>query len=32
VLPCPFHVGSLCLFGQADDGMFRLLHRYTLSG
>jgi putative phosphonate metabolism protein len=32
VLPRPFHVGSLCLSGQAEDGMFRLLHRYTLSG
>jgi putative phosphonate metabolism protein len=32
VLPRPFQVGSLCLFGQGDDGMFRLLHRYALSG
>jgi putative phosphonate metabolism protein len=32
VLPRPFHVRSLCLFGQANDGMFRLLHRYGLSG
>jgi hypothetical protein len=32
MLPRPFHVGSLCLFGQGDDGMFRLLHRYALSG
>jgi hypothetical protein len=32
VLPRPFHVGSLCLFAQAEDGMFRLLHRYALSG
>jgi putative phosphonate metabolism protein len=32
VLPRPFHMGSLCLFGQAEDGMFRLLHRYRLSG
>jgi hypothetical protein len=31
VLPRPFHVRSLCLFGQANDGMFRLLHRYGLS-
>ena len=32
VLPRPFLVDSLCLFGQAEDGMFRLLHRYPLSG
>lgn len=32
VLPRPFHVASLCLFGQAEDGMFRLVHRYALSG
>lgn len=32
VLPRPFRVGSLCLFGQGRDRMFRLLHRYTLSG
>jgi putative phosphonate metabolism protein len=32
MLPRPFRVDSLCLFGQAGDGMFRLLHRYTLSG
>jgi len=32
VLPRPFRVGSLCLFGQGEDGMFRLLHRYALSG
>jgi putative phosphonate metabolism protein len=32
VLPRPFPVGSLCLFGQAEDGMFRLVHRYALSG
>jgi putative phosphonate metabolism protein len=32
VLPRPFDVTRLCLFGQAADGMFRLLHRYSLSG
>jgi putative phosphonate metabolism protein len=32
ILPRPFRVGSLCLFGQGSDKMFRLLHRYTLSG
>lgn len=36
VLPRPFRVDSLCLFGQVpaertDAGMFRLLHRYSLS-
>ncbi|HBS98527.1 MAG TPA: phosphonate metabolism protein, partial [Citreicella sp.] len=30
--PAPFRVDSLCLFAEADDGRFRLLHRYTLSG
>jgi hypothetical protein len=28
----PFRIGSLCLFGEAEDGRFHLLHRYTLSG
>lgn len=32
ILPRPFRVDNLCLFGQGSDGMFRLLHRYTLSG
>jgi putative phosphonate metabolism protein len=32
VLPNPFRLDSLCLFGQPPDGMFRLLHRYSLSG
>ena len=32
LLPAPFVVDSLCLFGQAKDGMFRILHRYALSG
>lgn len=31
-LPRPFRIGSLCLFGEAEDGRFRLIHRYTLSG
>ena len=32
LLPVPFRVDSLCLFGEAEDGRFHLLHRYTLSG
>ncbi len=32
LLPRPFRVDSLCLFGEARDGRFHLLHRYTLSG
>ena len=32
ILPRPFVVGSLCLFGQGSNKMFRLLHRYSLSG
>jgi putative phosphonate metabolism protein len=32
VLPRPFRVDSLCLCGQGEDGMFRILHRYALSG
>ena len=32
VLPRPFRIDALCLFGQGRDGLFRLLHRYTLSG
>lgn len=32
VLPRPFVIDSLCLFGEAADGRFHLLHRYTLSG
>lgn len=31
VLPEPFVVAELCLFGEAEDGAFRLLHRYALS-
>ena len=30
-LPCPFRVDALCLFGEADDGRFHVLHRYTLA-
>lgn len=32
LLPRPFRVADLCLFGEAMDGRFHLLHRYTLSG
>jgi len=32
ILPCPFEVKDLCLFGEAEDGRFHLLHRYALSG
>lgn len=32
VLPRPFQLRDLCLFGEGQDGLFRLLHRYTLSG
>lgn len=32
VLPRPFVIGSLCLFGQVESGRFHLLHRYPLSG
>jgi 2'-5' RNA ligase len=32
MLPSPFRIDSLCLFGQGADGLFRLLHRYALSG
>ncbi|MFC2968575.1 DUF1045 domain-containing protein [Acidimangrovimonas pyrenivorans] len=32
ILPQPFSVDSLCLFGEAADGRFHNLHRYTLSG
>jgi putative phosphonate metabolism protein len=31
LLPAPFVLDSLCLFGQATGGMFRILHRYELS-
>lgn len=32
VLPRPFLIEDLCLFGEAADGRFRLLHRYALAG
>ncbi len=33
LLPVPFVIEDLCLFGEeADTGMFRLLQRYSLSG
>ncbi|MEO1678101.1 MAG: DUF1045 domain-containing protein [Pseudomonadota bacterium] len=28
----PFRVDDICLFGEGQDGRFRLLHRYPLSG
>jgi hypothetical protein len=30
--PSPFRLRDICLFGEGQDGMFRNLHRYTLSG
>jgi putative phosphonate metabolism protein len=30
-LPQPFHLSDLCLFGEAEDGRFHLLHRYPLT-
>ncbi|MGB8814345.1 MAG: DUF1045 domain-containing protein [Paracoccaceae bacterium] len=32
LVPQPFRVGSLCLFGQQTGGRFRMLHRYALGG
>ncbi|SMX34337.1 DUF1045 domain-containing protein [Actibacterium lipolyticum] len=32
LLPQPFIIDSLCLFGEDEDGRFHNLHRYTLSG
>ena len=32
LLPKPFVIRTICLFGQGQDGMFRILHRYALSG
>ncbi|MBE9635314.1 DUF1045 domain-containing protein [Salipiger mangrovisoli] len=32
LLPQPFEVRDLCLFGEAEDGRFHLLHRYALTG
>ena len=30
LLPRPFQVNDLCLFGEAEDRRFRILHRYAL--
>ncbi|MGN7868607.1 DUF1045 domain-containing protein [Paracoccus sp. 22332] len=32
VLPRPFAIEDLCLFGEPADGPFRLIHRYALTG
>ncbi|MBO6602047.1 MAG: DUF1045 domain-containing protein [Roseicyclus sp.] len=32
VLPRPFGVDALALMGEAQDGRFHLIHRYTLAG
>jgi putative phosphonate metabolism protein len=32
VLPKPFVIEDLCLFGEDDAGLFHLLHRYALTG
>ena len=32
VLPTPFVIEDLCLFGEDDAGLFHLLHRYALTG
>ena len=32
LLPAPFEIGDLALAGEAGDGRFHLIHRYTLSG
>jgi putative phosphonate metabolism protein len=32
VLPSPFAIEDLCLFGDDSAGSFRLLHRYALTG
>lgn len=32
VLPVPFPIASLCLFGEPEDGPFRLLSRHPLGG
>lgn len=31
-LPRPYVIGDLCLFGEAADGRFHLIHRYALTG
>ena len=32
LLERPFRIDDICLFGEGQDGMFRNLHRYTLTG
>ncbi len=32
VLPRPFTIDDICLFGETEAGVFRLLHRYALTG
>lgn len=32
LLPQPFILNDLCLCGEGDDGLFRILHRYALTG
>ena len=32
VLPKPFVIEDLCLFGEDEAGLFHLLHRYGLTG
>lgn len=32
VLPEPFRIGDLCLFGETADKRFQLVHRYALTG
>lgn len=32
LLPQPYVIRDLCLCGESEDGMFRLLHRYPLTG
>jgi len=32
VLPAPFRVEDLCLFGEDDQGRFHLIDRFALSG
>jgi putative phosphonate metabolism protein len=32
LIPTPFRVEDLCLFGEREDGRFEILHRYALTG
>ena len=32
LLPRPFVIRDICLFGEAGDGRFHILHRYALTG